>query len=193
MNRVLEWRIDVANTTITKEYLERAGWVRGPGDAAGTFRWTWRGVADVWIDQDGDTFWVDSTYGQAVTTPRQLEQLSVLLSDISQSHREPVTPDRPAQVSPAVAALNEAFARDPQAMHALLTNRIPCNRDLADDPFVVVEVNRVLDDAQTVGALGLVNGVLSATGQPLVAAKYSDTGAGPIRLLGFCDYVPVPA
>lgn len=176
----------MANTPITEEDLKTAGWVSQAGER-GERRWTKASLPGVWVDDDGSgNLWVDSEHGQAAATIGQLEGLAMLLSDISQSYAE-----GGPRVSRATAALNEAFARDPQAMHALLTNRIPCNRALADDPFVVVEVNRVLDDAQTVGALGLVNGVLSATGQPLVAAKYSDTGAGPIRLSGFVDYVPM--
>jgi hypothetical protein len=91
-------------------------------------------------------------------------------------------------MSPAAQALDDAFKRDPQAMHALLCNRVPCNQALADDPFVVVEANRVIEGAWTVGALGLVNAVLAAAGQPLVAAKFAE-GDKP-ALLGFCDYVP---
>jgi hypothetical protein len=183
----------MADTTITAEYLAGAGWTPGPADSEGVVRWTKAPWYDVWVEQDGGTFWVDSTHGQAVTTCRQLENLSQWLADISQSHRSPVPHDGAVSVSPAVAALNGAFARDPQALHALLTNRIPCNLALADDPFVVVEANRVIDNAWTVGALGLVNGVLSAVGRPLVGAKFSDPADGPIRLLGFVDYVPDPA
>lgn len=35
--------------------------------------------------------------------------------------------------------LTAAYLKDPAAMHALLTNRVPCNQPLADDDFVVVE------------------------------------------------------
>ncbi len=69
-----------------------------------------------------------------------------------------------------VDALNEAFQRDPQAIHSLLCNRVPCNAVLADDPYVCVEPTPRLVDKRyyTVGTLGLVNGVLAAAGLPLV-------------------------
>jgi hypothetical protein len=94
-------------------------------------------------------------------------------------------------LSPAAAALNEAFTRDPQAIHALLVNRVPCNMALGDDPFVIVEPNQVIDGGWTVGTLGVVNAVLAANGQPLVAAKFSIPKNGEkALLLGFCDYIP---
>lgn len=63
--------------------------------------------------------------------------------------------------------LTAAFARDPAAIHALIVNRVPCNQSLADDPHVVVDANRVLPGAYTVGAMGLVNAVLPALGLPI--------------------------
>ena len=94
------------------------------------------------------------------------------------------------QVEAVVAALNAAFAADPQAVHALLCNRVPCNRSLADDPFFVVEESRVLDEGFTIDALGLVNGVLGAAGLPLVCAKFAGQAGDKSLLLGFEIYEP---
>lgn len=47
-------------------------------------------------------------------------------------------------IEKVVAALNAAFAADPGAIRALITNRVPCNMALANDPFVVVEEDRNL-------------------------------------------------
>jgi hypothetical protein len=93
----------------------------------------------------------------------------------------------------AVDALNAAFAADPNAIHALLCNRVPCNTELADDPHVVCETTPPLGDAKEtyhVGALGLINAALTASGLPRVAAKYSDTTDeyGRAALLGFVEY-----
>lgn len=88
--------------------------------------------------------------------------------------------------------LNMAFKADPNAMHALICNRVPCNRSLADDPFVQVDESPVLPDGNfQVGALGLVNAVLAANDLPRVAAKFSDEkdSEGRAKFLGFCEYV----
>ena len=95
--------------------------------------------------------------------------------------------------SKTVAALNAAFEADPNAIHSLICNRVPCNSDLAEDPFVVVESPPVLRDGNwQVGAMGLINGVLAANGLPLVASKFTDEqdSEGRVKLLGFCEYVP---
>lgn len=92
-------------------------------------------------------------------------------------------------VNPAVAALQRAFEADPAALHALCCNRVPCNKALADDEHIVVEPSRVLEEACTVGALGLVNGVLAACGLPLVAMQFDQRDDG-IVLKGFCEFRP---
>lgn len=86
--------------------------------------------------------------------------------------------------------LNRAFAADPEAVHAILCNRVPCNKTLADDPTIVVGESLVAPDAFNVGIIGLLNGVLADMGQPLVASRWSDDvdGEGRRKLLGFCQY-----
>ena len=88
-------------------------------------------------------------------------------------------------------ALNLAFKADPNAIHSLMCNRVPCNRFLADDQFVQVDGSPVLPDGNfQVGALGLVNAVLAANGLPLVATNFSHEKdiEGRSKLLGFCEY-----
>lgn len=99
-------------------------------------------------------------------------------------------------MSKTANALQAAFESDPNAMHALIVNRVPCNQLLADDPFVVVEQSPILPDGNwQVGALGLVNAVLAANNLPLVACKFSSERdeTGRAKLLGFCEYPSEPA
>ncbi len=91
----------------------------------------------------------------------------------------------------AVEALNLAFHEDPGAIRALMVNRVPCNRFLADDHFVQVDRDVNLDGEQfSVGAIGLVNAALAAHGLPLVASKWEMNEDGPNKFVGFCEYVP---
>jgi hypothetical protein len=86
--------------------------------------------------------------------------------------------------------LDDAYARDPAAIHALLCNRVPCNAALVEDPHVVCERNGVTTQEHfTVGMLGVINGVLAANGLPEVAAQWCISGDSR-TLLGFVDYVP---
>jgi hypothetical protein len=90
----------------------------------------------------------------------------------------------------AAEALNRAFEADPDAIRALMTNRVPCNMRLADDPFVQVGEGTGLHGQYfIVGALGLVNAVLAAHGLPLVAGKWEMNEPGNDEFVGFCEYV----
>jgi len=92
-----------------------------------------------------------------------------------------------------IECLNAAFATDPNAIHALMVNRVPCNLQLAADPHIPVDTVCVLPElCWQIGALGLINGILNANGLPLVAAKYSEErdAAGRATLLGFMEYIP---
>lgn len=96
----------------------------------------------------------------------------------------------------AVECLNAAFAADPAAIHALRVNRVPCNQALADDPFVVIEYCPVLPvGVFQVGAPGLINGVLTASGLSPVAAVFDDVPGedGTKKMRGFCEYKPTSA
>lgn len=93
---------------------------------------------------------------------------------------------------PAVRVLNRAWAADQAAIHALVCNHVPCNQALADDPTIVVDPNHFMPGRATLGAIGLLNGVLAEAGMPLVALKWSDErdAEGRATLLGFCEYQP---
>jgi len=90
-----------------------------------------------------------------------------------------------------VEMLNRAFKADKDAMFLLTINRVQCNLELATDPDIQAEHNRTTGTL-SVGALGLINGVLAANGLPLVAAMFEDTGEGYSKMIGFCEYEANP-
>lgn len=92
--------------------------------------------------------------------------------------------------NPAVRVLASAFKSDPDAIRSLICNRIPCNSELANHPFVVVDasVHATYGEVFSVGALGLINGILAANNLSLVAGVFTDEDHP--RLLGFCEYKP---
>ena len=95
--------------------------------------------------------------------------------------------------STTVKVLESAFKADPNAIHALMCNRVPCNQALADDPYISVDIVPVLSGGcYQIGALGLLNGILEANGLPKVAMKFSEEvdAKGRAKLLGFCEYKP---
>ena len=97
-----------------------------------------------------------------------------------------------------IELLNNAFLADKNAIHALMTNKVPCNSELADDPYIVVSSVPVLDGSFEkvskdclfqVGCLGLINGVLAANNLPLVAMKFEKSETeGRNKVVGFCKY-----
>ncbi len=94
-------------------------------------------------------------------------------------------------MSKAVDCLNTAFQADPNAIHALIVNRVPCNKALADHPDVVVDNPPVIEgEHYSVGALGLVNGILTANGLPRIGAKFEPMPSdheGRFKIVGFCE------
>ncbi len=93
----------------------------------------------------------------------------------------------------ALEVLNTAFKKDPQAIHALVCNRVPCNSKLASDDFVVVRENRVLgEEACCVGAMGLVNAVVKSITGKIIAVQWADPEPGKDygTMIGFCEYTP---
>ncbi len=86
--------------------------------------------------------------------------------------------------------LNDAFKADPNAIHVLFANRVPCNMTLADHPLVQVAENRALmgvGDNFTVGSLGVINGMLTALGYDKIAMSFT-TDTIP-QFIGFVKYV----
>lgn len=91
--------------------------------------------------------------------------------------------------------LNEAYAADPAAIHALICNRVPCSRSLADHPTIQVEVNTVpLRESYSVGLLGIINGICEPITGKKVAIQFSEPDGVPttkhLKILGFTEYRP---
>ena len=73
-----------------------------------------------------------------------------------------------------IRILNEAYAADPAAIHALICNRVPCSQALADHPTIQVEANTVASkESYSVGLLGVINGICESVTCKRVAVKYS--------------------
>lgn len=100
-----------------------------------------------------------------------------------------------------IDVLNEAFSRDPNAIHAMFSTYVPCNEKLADGPYIIVSDVIVAQNSHEehittchrVGVLGLLNGILVANGLPKIAMIWADgkISADKIdypKFLGFCLY-----
>jgi hypothetical protein len=97
----------------------------------------------------------------------------------------------PALTAEMVAALNEARRLDPAAVQCLFKLVVPCAEALADDPFVVVDEIRLVDEAGdrtefVATPLGTLNGCLAAAGLPKIASCWDDEA----RLTGFRVFDP---
>lgn len=80
--------------------------------------------------------------------------------------------------------LNEAYQADPQAIHALICGRVPCNTKLANHPTVQVSDNPVAGEGYVVGLLGIINGVCEPLTGRRIAAQFSEDH----KMLGFQEY-----
>ena len=80
-----------------------------------------------------------------------------------------------------VALLNEAFALDPDAIAALVSNRVPCNGALAAHPTIPVRPG-IAVGVRSVGLIGIINGLFDvrADGMGAIMAQF-DHG----KLTGF--------
>ena len=111
------------------------------------------------------------------------------------AYRAALAPGHGDALATAIRVLNEAYEADPAAMHALVCNEVPCNRELADHPHVYVSVNRVVPTpfdtlGFSVGMLGVVNGVVHALTGKYVQLRWSDKDdEGRSRCLGFEEWV----
>lgn len=95
-------------------------------------------------------------------------------------------------IEKAVAALNEAWQRDPQAIQALIQNEVPCNDALAQHPTVCVRDVPVIGGDTlnwSVGALGLLNGAIGAVTNKRIAVMWEED-EGQNVIAGFCIYDP---
>ena len=96
-----------------------------------------------------------------------------------------------SKLNDVVTLLNSAFAADPAAINALMSNRVPCNDALADHPTVLVEKQPVAGDHYAVGALGLINAVVETLIGHRVATSWTKgtDAAGAHEMLGFTKYL----
>ncbi len=74
----------------------------------------------------------------------------------------------PDPVTRAVAVLNEALERDPEAMRQLINFRAECNSSLAQHPFIQVSQ---YDGVYRIGLLGLINGLLADSPTGAIGCK----------------------
>jgi len=82
--------------------------------------------------------------------------------------------DNRLMINYAVSCLNSAYEKDPQAILALMNNRVPANR-LVTHPYVVVHAEKEIgDDLYSVGPLGVINGMFTAMGLPRIAMEYDN-------------------
>lgn len=79
--------------------------------------------------------------------------------------KEAITPQE------VVDLLNDALNKDPEAVTALVYQRIPCNRSLAEHQSIQVDEKKV--GQYEVGLLGIINGLFGT----------HENGQGPITAL----------
>jgi hypothetical protein len=69
--------------------------------------------------------------------------------------------------------LNGMLAADPTATHALIINRVPCNRALVDHPSIIVDALSKDGSRPVVGLLGVLNGLCyTGPGCDVVGMKF---------------------
>jgi hypothetical protein len=83
----------------------------------------------------------------------------------------------------AVAFLNQAFEKDPDAITSVMLNPVPCDASLEDDEHVLVNPS-MSRTGFVLSALGLLNGYLSSVGGKDVALSSSGEGAS-YKIIGF--------
>jgi len=98
-------------------------------------------------------------------------------------------------IDTVINVLNRALKADPGAVREVFAHRTPCNKDLAHDP--TVQVLQCCDGDLTVGALGLINGIVEEMTGERVVAIYDDVGGNGFELVRFevyneSDYAPRP-
>jgi hypothetical protein len=82
--------------------------------------------------------------------------------------------------------LNEALKQDHKAVQKILEYRIPCSKDIADNKDIVVQENKE-SKIFTLGALGIINGMLNAADLPKICVCWDDMNDefGRPRILKF--------
>ena len=92
---------------------------------------------------------------------------------------KPIT--RKEVVNTFLRVLNEANLLDPNAIKALVNNRVPCNEKLAEHK--TIQVNGEIGMAQ-VGLLGVINGICDA----LVGCRIAIFQADPDTIVKFIEF-----
>ena len=89
-------------------------------------------------------------------------------------------------VSRAIAVLNDALERDPEAITQLVNLRVTCNAELAAHPLVQVADH---DGETRIGILGLINGALGSSPTGVIGARGTvDNATGQfLRVKQFVD------
>lgn len=103
-----------------------------------------------------------------------------------------MTPENPHPLTHTVlAVLNDAFRLDAPAVAALLQACVPVNNELAEHPHIVVyETDKLPDNPLLMNPLGVINGVLSAAGAPLIQLDWAVEGTKTTVCRGFKAVVP---
>ncbi|MEQ8666946.1 MAG: hypothetical protein RIC16_14595 [Rhodospirillales bacterium] len=85
----------------------------------------------------------------------------------------------------ALAVLNDALARDPEAITQLINLRVPCRKKLGDHPTIRIAL---YGDEYRVGILGLINGILGDSPSGVIGAEGPLDDAGQFtRIKRFVD------
>lgn len=71
-------------------------------------------------------------------------------------------------IARAVDILNDALARDPEAVTALFNLRVDCNEQLATHPLIQVSL---YGGNRKIGFLGLLNGLLGESPSGVIGAR----------------------
>jgi hypothetical protein len=86
-----------------------------------------------------------------------------------------------------VDLLNKLFEMDPMAIEALVTNKVPCNRKIANHKTVTVSTRIGKRDCYMVGMLGVLQGIVGLDGEGIegLYENKGDEENQDWRLIGF--------
>jgi hypothetical protein len=99
----------------------------------------------------------------------------------------PAELNRAAIIHNMVDCLNTAFRADPAAVHLLTCHPVRVNTQLADHPHVIVDFVPGLPrmSAWGVTPIGLLNGLLTSAGLPVIATQWDRSDPTHPVLVGF--------